>query len=131
MPLASVTYYDGPWSGGTSQACEAQLGSVTTIAASPYYASSVGYAGRLYVVATNGATNSVIYNVQGSYNGSSWFNLATRADSSASYVTTAVTTTAGAQACLFLNPLDVPVYVRVNVTTANANGTSFAVWMER
>lgn len=131
MALASYTNFDGTWPGSTSQCRSYSLGTITTIAPSADWASSIGYASRLYVVATNGATNSVSWKVQGSADGSAWFDLATRADSSAAYATTAATTTASSVGVLFLNPLDVPRFVRVSVTAANANGTSFQLWMER
>ncbi len=132
MPEINYTLYDGPWAGGGGQAAYAQLNASPITAIGPTdHVECTGYAGRIYVVTVNGATNSVIYGVQGSWDGSTWFNLATRADSSATYANTGVTTTGGSTAVLFLNPQDVPRYLRVNVTTANANGSTHHVWMER
>lgn len=131
MALNTGTTLDGPWSGGGGAARQVTLGSVTAQGPTPDYTDCWGYASRIYVVTVNGATNGVTYNVQGSWDGTTWFSLATRADSAASYANTAVTTTAGSTGVLFLNPLDCPRYVRVNVTSANANGTTFTVWMER
>lgn len=131
MPQGTVTFFDGPWSGGGSQAKHVALGSLTTTGGTPFYADTIGYASRLYVIVTNGATNSVTYNVQGSWDGTTWFNLAVRADSSSPHDDVAVVTTGGSQAVLFLNPPDVPRYVRGSVGTANANGTTFDMFMER
>jgi len=107
------------------------IGTITANGPTPDYADCWGFASRIYVVTVNGAANSVVYNVQGSWDGSTWFNLATRADSSATYANTAVTTTAGSTAVLFLNPIDCPRYLRVNAGTANANGSTHTIWMER
>jgi hypothetical protein len=130
MPEIQPTYYAAPWSGGTSQGASATLGTITANGATNWV-NTFGFAGRIYVAVVNGITNGVTYNVQGSEDATTWVTLATRADSSASYATTAVTTPAASTGVLYLNPIDVPRFLRVNVTSANSNGTTFRIWMER
>jgi ATP-dependent protease HslVU (ClpYQ) peptidase subunit len=76
----------------------------------------------------NGASNSAIFTVEGSLDGTNFETVAYGSGSSAAYTQAAKTTTADDDDLLFLPPDDHLRYVRVNVATANANGTSFTVY---
>jgi hypothetical protein len=75
----------------------------------------------------NGATNSVIFTVEKSDDGTHWLTTAYGQGSSAAYTQAALTVTGGSYAILHLPPDDYFRFLRVNVSAANANGTTFTV----
>ncbi len=83
---------------------------------------------RVAINVVNGATNSVIFTVEGSLDGTNFSTVAYGTGSSAAYTTAAATVTAGVKSIVFLPDSDLLNYVRVNVSTANANGTTFTVY---
>jgi len=88
------------------------------------------YRARTTVSVTNGASNNVIFTVEGSCDGSNFATMGWRPDSATSYVVTASTVSGGATVLHHLDPGDYIRYLRVNVSTANANGTTFTVCSE-
>lgn len=105
------------------------LGTITANGATDY-ADVTGYVSRIYIHVSNGATNSVVFGVDGSHDGTNWFPVAWRR-SAGTFATTDVTTTAGTEEAVYLAGTDTPRYVRVDVTTANANGSTFHLMCER
>lgn len=99
---------------------------ITATGASDF--ADVRFVRRVSIGVVNGASNSVIFTVEGSLDGSNWETVAYGTGSSAAYTQSAKTTTAGDDDILFLPPDDFLGYVRVNVSTANANGTTFRVY---
>ena len=128
MALALVTQITPP-STGTVKAVTYALGAITS-ATSTDHADISGYAQRVYIAVANGITTAAVWTVQGSHDGINFFTCAWRLDSSAAYVVTARTTTASTFEAVFLSGPDVPRYVRVNVSTPNANGTTFELYAE-
>ena len=106
------------------------LGTVTANSTATDHADVTGYVSKVYISVDNGATNSVAWGVEGSHDATNWFSLAWR-QGTGTYATTDRTTTAGTKEAVFLSPIDTPRYVRVDVTTANANGSTFALFAER
>ena len=83
---------------------------------------------RVGINVVNGATNSVVFTVEGSLDGTNFTTVAYGTGSSAAYVVSAATVTAGVKSILFLPDADLLNYVRVNISSANANGTTFTVY---
>jgi hypothetical protein len=83
---------------------------------------------RVAINVVNGATNSCIFTVEGSLDGTNFFTVAYGAGSSAAYTQGARTTTAATKEGVFLPDADLLNYVRVNISSANANGTTFTVY---
>jgi hypothetical protein len=118
---------------GTSSGVDARIHTLGTISADTTqsdYADITGYVSRIYIHVANGATNSVAWGVEGSHDGTNFFPIAWR-QGTGSYATTDRTTTAGTEEAVFLSGPDTPRYVRVDVTTANANGSAFVLYCER
>lgn len=86
---------------------------------------------RATIGVVNGATNPVTFTVEGSNDKTNWFTIAYGSGSQAAYTQAALTVAAAAKALLFLPPSDLVRYVRVNVSVANANGTTFLVAWDR
>lgn len=86
------------------------------------------HVGRVSIGVVNGASNSCIYTVEGSLDGTNWETVAYGSGSSAAYTQAAKTTTAGDDDILFLPSADYLRFVRVNIATANSNGTTFTVY---
>lgn len=130
MAFASLTQESAPVHNGTNHGASAVLGSITTNAASDH-TDVFGYTGRIYIAAENGITNPVTFTVQGSHDATTWVTLVLEINPSDFSDITDVTVLAGADEIVFLNPAGVPRYLRVNVTSANANGTAFTLNAER
>ena len=105
---------------GTSQST-----SITNAVATDW--ADMRHLGTRSIQVVNGATNNFVSTVQGSNDGVTWVDLAFRADSSASYAKTGVTVAGSATAVWFLSPDDWTRFVRLNVSTANANGTTATI----
>lgn len=121
MALAAVTTIESaPGPDGAARAHVFDLGSLTT-ATDTDHVDTLGYAGRFYVVGINGATNSATFELQGSHDGTTFSTL----------TGTSGAVAADEQRFVFMGSGEVPRYVRVTVTTANANGTDFHLYMER
>lgn len=133
MPEVELTYRDAPWPGGTSAAASATLGTVTAAnTETASYVDLTGYVSKIMLTAVNGATNSADVKVQGSHDGTNWFDIYFRANPAASYAATAVTLTASSTGYLFLSSTDRPRYIRGKTgTNGNANGTTFYIDAER
>ena len=133
MAKVELTYRDAPWPGGTSAAASATLG--TVVAANTETSGHVdltGYVSKIVVTAVNGATNSADVKLQGSHDGTNWFDIYFRANPAATYAATATTLTAGSTGYLFPSPTDRPRYLRGKTgTNGNANGTTFYIDAER
>lgn len=86
---------------------------------------SLTQAAVVTVQAVNGITNGVTFTLEGSIDGVNWYTLAYTTGSDTAYVKTAVVLAASAKTLLFLPPADFVRYVRVNVSSANAVGTTF------
>lgn len=83
----------------------------------------------LYVV--NGASNSVVFTCEGSMDGTNFeAGISYRLLSSGSYAESNITVTAGAKDVVHFSPTEYFRYLRVNVGTANANGTVFTLYSE-
>lgn len=126
MALAAAT---NPGTPSGSPARIYTLGSRTTAGVTDH-ADVTGFVSRIYIHVDNGATNSVVWGVDGSHDGTNWFALGWR-QGTGTYATTDRTTTAGTKEAVFLSGIDTPRYVRVDVTTANANGSTFLLMAER
>lgn len=111
-------------------AFEAVLGTVSSTAATDHTDVREKHE-RIYIAAENGASNSCVFTVQGSHDATAWVTLVLEINPSTFAEVTEVTVTAGADDLVFLNPYAVPRFLRVNVTTANANGTTFTLCAER
>ncbi len=72
----------------------------------------------------NGATNSVVFTVEGSIDGVNFSTISYGTGSSGAYVQTAVTQVASAKAIYFLPDADVLRYIRLNVSSGNSVGTT-------
>lgn len=118
-----------PPSTGAGTARNWPLGTVTANGQTDH-ADVSGFVSRIYVHVDNGATNSVVWGVDGSHDGTNWFAVGWRR-STGTFATTDVTTTAGTKEAVFLLGTDCPRYVRVDVTTANANGSTFQLFCEK
>jgi hypothetical protein len=85
---------------------------------------------RITILADNGATNTATFTVQGSLDGTNWHTIAYRVDSSASYVLTGLSVTGSSKSVAHLSPTEYVRFLRVNLSAANANGTSIYVYCE-
>jgi hypothetical protein len=83
---------------------------------------------RAGINVVNGATNSCVFTVEGSLDGTNFATVAYGTGSSAAYTQSAATVTAGTKSIVFLPDADLLNYVRVYVSSANANGTTFTVY---
>lgn len=83
---------------------------------------------RAAIGVVNGAANSVIFTVEGSFDGTNWETVSYGSGATGSYTQASKTTTAADDDLLFLPPDDFFFYVRVNIATANANGSTFTVY---
>lgn len=108
---------------------QAVLGTISTVAATDH-TDIRGMNERVYIAVDNGATDSVTFRVQGSHDGVTWVTLVLEVDPSTFADITTVTVAAGADDLVFLNPDAVPRFLRIDVTVANANGTSFTLCAE-
>lgn len=109
-----------------SGAQEYVLGTITTAVESDY-ADLVGEHERVVLAIENGATNSCVFEVQCSHDGTNWVTIVLSIDPTDGSEVTSHTVTAGAYDMLHFDPHAVGRYIRVDVTTANANGTSFSL----
>lgn len=82
----------------------------------------------IYVV--NGASNSVVFTVEGSLDGTNFETISYRLLSSGVYAESNITITAGNKDVVHFSPTEYFRYLRVNVGTANANGTTFTLYSE-
>jgi hypothetical protein len=119
-----------PLSQGTATAMSATLATAKTSTGRTDSADVIGYVSRVYIHVDNGATNSVVWGVDGSHDGTNWFELAFRRETG-TYATTDRTTTSAVKEAVFLSGPDTPRFVCVNVTTANANGSTFVLHAEK
>lgn len=77
----------------------------------------------------NGASEAVVFTVEGSVDGVNFSTIAYGTGSSAAYTQAACTVAISTKAVLFLPPDDAIGYVRVNPSDANATaGTTFTVY---
>ena len=76
----------------------------------------------------NGASNSVVFTVEGSLDGTNFSTAAYGQGSSGAYIQTAATITASSTTIVYLPPDDVVRYVRVNPSSANSVGTVFTIF---
>lgn len=88
----------------------------------------VKHVNRVAIGVVNGATNSVVFTVEGSLDGTNFSTIAYGSGSSAAYTQSSKTVTGGSKAILYIPPDDFVYFVRVNIATANANGTTFTVY---
>lgn len=88
------------------------------------------YASRVTIQVVNGASNNVVSTIEGSLDGTNWFTLAYRVEASSAYTTGNWTVGGGAADIVHLDPSDYVRFVRVNIGTANANGSTFTVFAE-
>lgn len=107
----------------TDATSHAAAGLIT--ATGPTDFAEVSYATRMALQVVNGATNSVIWTPEGSIDGSVWVPLTWKVAGTTAITAGARTTTAGTSEVLFLSDIDFIRFVRVNVGTANANGSTF------
>ncbi len=128
--LASVTRAEktngGYVLGSTLTDATTHAASITTTGATDWANVSDVDGGTLTV--TNGATNVVTFTIEGSVDGVTFpaGDIGHRASGGGAFVTTAITTTAATTAFYFLSDVDRLNFIRVNVSAANANGTTFA-----
>ena len=85
---------------------------------------------RATILVSNGITTAAIFTLEGSPNGSDWFTIAYGQGASAAYTQAPLTVAASTKALLFLPPSDGILWVRVNISTANANGTTFTMFAQ-
>lgn len=85
----------------------------------------VSYATRMAIQVVNGITSSVIWTPEGSINGTVWVPLTWKVAGTTAITTGARTTPAATSELIFLADIDFVRFVRVNVGTANANGSTF------
>lgn len=128
MALALATPLTPP-SSGANTAVSYALGTPTANGPTDH-ADIIGYVSRVYIHVDNGAANPVVWGVDGSHDGTNWFEIGWRR-STGTFATTDVTTTAAVKEAVFLAGTDCPRFVRVNVTTANANGSAFVLLAEK
>ena len=85
---------------------------------------------RIAIYVTNGAANNVVFDVQGSMDDTNFFDISYRVSSDVVYATlgTDVTVAGGTKQVIFISPSEYVRFVRINVGTANANGTTFDVY---
>lgn len=103
-------------------------GAITATGATDYY--ECAYATTATITIDNGAANSVIATPEGSVDGVTFYALAYKVLGSTTVVAgTAKTTTAGTKEALVLQDIPNVRFVRMNVGTANANGTTFRVFL--
>lgn len=88
----------------------------------------VKHVNRVAIGVVNGATNSVTFTVEGSLDGTNFSTIAYGTGSTSAYTQVAHSTTGGSKEILYLPPDDFIYYVRVNISAANANGTTFTVY---
>jgi len=103
------------------------LGTLTTATTSDEVR-VVGYLVRTLEV-VNGITTTIAFTVQGGFKRTdgtiSWYTLGTRAVAGTAFSTTALAPVGGASAIYEIEPTPAADYIRVNVSTPNANGTTF------
>lgn len=125
MALAAVTnsaILSAPGPDGAAAAITFDLGSLSTTASTDHV-DTLGFAGRMYAVGVNGATNAAAFKLETSHDGTNWADITGATSGSIA---------ADATGIVHVTPADgVARYVRVTVTTANANGTAFSFFMER
>ena len=131
MAVITPTPYVANYPGGQGTSAIGVVGPLTATGASDDYVDTLGFAGRLYVAVSNGATTTATFTVQGSADGTNWITVATRTGANASYVVTGVSVAGDAGTAVFMAPTDVPRYVRVNQSAANSNGTTYTFYMEK
>lgn len=85
---------------------------------------------RQSIMVVNGAANNVVFTVQGSPNNSDWFTIGYTEDSSDSQTVTGHTVGGGVTDIVFVSPNQYIRWLTVNITTANANGSTFTVFAE-
>lgn len=130
MALATPTQTSAPVAYAMAHGMSAVMGSITTTTQSDHV-DVLGYTGRVYIAAENGAANPVTFTVQGSHDATTWVTLVLEVDPSTFADITDVTVAAATDQIVFLNPAAIPRYLRINVTAANANGTAFTLCAER
>lgn len=105
---------------GTSHAAGAPI---TATGATDF--ADVTYLKKVALNVVNGVTNTVIFTPEGSLDGVNWFPLTFKVAGTTAIATGARTTPAATAEALFLSDIDYIRFLRVNVGTANANGTTF------
>lgn len=123
IPMKGVVYKETTLTDPTSHAT-----GVTATGGSDF-ADCLGFS-RNSIYVTNGATNSAVFTVEGSLDGTNFETISYRLLGSGVYAESNVTVTAGSKDAVHLSPLDFFRYYRVNVGTANANGTTFVIYSE-
>ena len=122
MPLAAVTdILSAPGLGGAAKAQSFALGTLTTNTSTDHV-DTLGYTERIYVQANNGITNAVTWEIQTSTDGTNWAAISGTSGSHSASTVRVVHATPATQ---------VARYVRVTVSSANAVGTAFTLYMER
>lgn len=120
MALANMSLLTVPGGGQSGFAFTSNLGTLTTNTNTDHV-DTLGFPTRFYVMGVNGITNSCTFELQGSTDGT---NFATISGTSGAV-------TAGSNRLVHLTTATLPRYVRVTVTSANANGTTFTAFGER
>lgn len=83
---------------------------------------------RVSLHVVNGATNSVVFTVEGSIDGTNFSTIAYGEGSSAAYTQAAKTVVASAKTILFLPDADAIRFLRLNVSSGNSVGTAVTVF---
>lgn len=119
-------------SGATTQVTltDATSGSTSVTNTGGTSSAGVQFRPRISIVCDNGATNNVIFTVEGSLDNSNWYTIAYREDATDSWTITSHTVGGSTNDVVFINHYDYVRWIRVNVATANANGSTFTVYAE-
>ena len=124
--MALVTLNRRPGRPGRGDlAGSAVLGTGVTATGGGNHVNADGLLARVVEV-VNGATNNVIFNVEVSPDGTTWYTALQRVGANA-FALTAITVAGSTSALVHVSAYDALPYVRVNVGTANANGTTFTL----
>lgn len=102
---------------------------LTTATGGSDYANVEGFSrNSIYVV--NGATNNVVFTIQGSLDGTNWETISYKLLSSGTAAESNITVAGDAKDIVHISPTEYIRFLRVNVGTANANGSTFTVYSE-
>ena len=123
IPIKGVLYQEAGLYDPTNH-----IASVTTTGGTDY-ADVRGFS-RHSIYVSNGSANSVIFTIQGGLDGTNFETISYRLLTSGSYAESNITVTAGSKDVVHLSPTEYFRYIRVNVGTANANGTKFTLYSE-
>jgi hypothetical protein len=115
--------------GGTAQLAAAMTGTGASD-----YARCFGYLIRTIEVKNPAGGSDLIFTVEGGFKRTDgtfdWYTLATRADASASFATTARTLATNAGVIYEVSPTPVTDFIRLNVSDATASGANAWVHVE-